>query len=65
MVQCILYIGNDCCAMGGPCCKGLNPPEGPEWDAAAAGFEPFLEEAFVVCQKNGGCCGADGGEYEV
>ena len=46
-------------AMGGPCCRGLEPPKGPEWEPAAAGFEPFLEEAYTLCQKNAGCCGSD------
>ncbi len=55
-----------CCKCGGPwhnctaaccpCCKGLAKPSGPEWEAAEAGFEPFLAEAATTAFKVGGCC---------
>ena len=43
-------------AMGGPCCRGMEPPKGPEWEPAAAGWEPLLEEALTICDKHNGCC---------
>ena len=47
---------NDCCAMGGPCCRGLDPPSGPEWESAKAGFMPMLDDAYTICAKHNGCC---------
>jgi len=42
-----------CCG----CCPGLKAPSGPEWDAAAAGFEPFKEECVKICfDKASSCC---------
>ena len=50
---------NNCCAdTFCPCCPGITSPKGPEWDAAAEGFKPFLEEASAVTYKSisCGCC---------
>jgi len=57
-----------CCQIGGPwnnccadkccpsCCPGLKSPHGAEWEAASAGFEVFLSEAYTTAKGVGGCC---------
>ena len=54
---------NGCC-MGSnackSCCPGLVSPNGPEWEAAQAGFKVLQDEAYhiamVEAPKRCGCC---------
>ena len=42
-----------------PCCPGIGAPKGPEWAAARAEFQPFLDEcvAIVWDSKSSNCGG--------
>lgn len=48
----------NCCGYN-PCCPAIGAPHGPEWEAAAPGFAPYIAEAEKLAASLPGClCGA-------